>query len=40
MKSGGPWNFRGFRPETRELAREAVRPSDVSVGDWLNSVIR
>jgi localization factor PodJL len=40
MKSGGPWNFRGFRPETRELAREAVRPSDVSVGDWLNNVIR
>jgi localization factor PodJL len=40
MKSGGPWNFRGFRPETRELAREAARPSDVSVGDWLNSVIR
>ena len=40
MKSGGPWNLRGFRPETRELAREAARPSDVSVGDWLNSVIR
>jgi localization factor PodJL len=40
MGSGGPWNFRGFRPETRDTAREAVRPSDVSVGDWLNSVIR
>jgi localization factor PodJL len=36
MRSGGPWNFRGFRPETREAARR----SDLSVGDWLNSVIR
>jgi localization factor PodJL len=40
MRSGGPWNFGGFRPETRGTAREAVRPADVSVGDWLNSVIR
>jgi len=40
MRSGGPWNFGGFRPETRDTAREAARPTDVSVGDWLNSVIR
>jgi len=40
MRSGGPWNFRGYRPETRDAGREAVRPLDVSVGDWLNSVIR
>jgi localization factor PodJL len=40
MRSGGPWNFRGVRPETRDAGREAARPLDVSVGDWLNSVIR
>ena len=40
MKSGGPWNLRGLRPETREAAREAARRSGMSVGEWLNSVIR
>ena len=35
MKSSGPWNFRGLRPQ----AREAARRSGVSVGEWLNSVI-
>ena len=39
MKSGGPWNLRGLRPETREAAREAARRSGMSVGEWLNSVI-
>ena len=40
MKSGGPWNLRGLRPETREAARDAARRSGMSVGEWLNSVIR
>ena len=40
MKSGGPWNLRGLRPEAREAAREAARESGMSVGEWLNSVIR
>jgi localization factor PodJL len=40
MKSGGPWNLRGLRPEAREAAREAARRSGMSVGEWLNSVIR
>jgi localization factor PodJL len=40
MKSGGPWNLRGLRPETREAARDAARRSGVSVGEWLNNVIR
>jgi len=39
MKSGGPWNLRGLRPETREAAREAARRSGMSVGEWLNTVI-
>ncbi|HML07809.1 MAG TPA: hypothetical protein VK430_06730 [Xanthobacteraceae bacterium] len=39
MKSGGPWNLRGLRPQTREVAREAARRSGMSVGEWLNSVI-
>ena len=40
MKSGGPWNLRGLRPETREAARNAARRSGMSVGEWLNSVIQ
>ncbi len=40
MKSGGPWNLRGLRPEAREAAREAARRSGMSVGEWLNAVIR
>ncbi len=40
MKSGGPWNLRGLRPEAREAARAAARRSGTSVGEWLNSVIQ
>ena len=40
MKSGGPWNLRGLRPETRAAAREAARASGMSVGEWLNNVIQ
>ncbi len=40
MKSGGPWNLRGLRPEAREAARSAARRSGMSVGEWLNSVIK
>ena len=40
MKSGGPWNLRGLRPETREAARDAARRHGMSVGEWLNDVIR
>ena len=39
MKSGGPWNLRGLRPETVAAAREAARRSGVSVGEWLNELI-
>ena len=40
MRSGGPWNLRGLRPEARAAAREAARRSGMSVGEWLNTVIR
>jgi localization factor PodJL len=40
MKSGGPWNVRGLRPEMRAAAREAARASGMSVGEWLNNVIQ
>jgi localization factor PodJL len=39
MKSSGPWNLRGLRPEAREAARTAARRSGMSVGEWLNNVI-
>jgi localization factor PodJL len=40
MKSGGPWNLRGLRPAARAAARDAARRSGMSVGEWLNTVIR
>jgi localization factor PodJL len=40
MKSGGPWNLRGLRPEARAAAREAARRNGMSVGEWLNNVIQ
>lgn len=40
MKSGGPWNLRGLLPGVREAARTAARQSGMSVGEWLNSVIK
>jgi hypothetical protein len=39
MKSDGPWNLRGLRPEARASARDAARRSRMSVGEWLNTVI-
>src|SRR6516165_5876005 len=39
MKSGGPWNLRGLRPESVAAAYEAARRSGVSVGEWLNELI-
>lgn len=39
MKSGGLWNLRGLRPETRVAARDAARRSGMSVGEWLNELI-
>src|SRR6516164_2808599 len=39
MKSGGPWNLRGLRPESVAAACKAARQSGVSVGEWLNELI-
>ena len=38
MKSGGPWNLRGTRPDARATARDAAR-SSMSVGEWLDTVV-
>jgi hypothetical protein len=40
MTSVGPWNLKGLRPETVASAREAARRSGMSVGEWLNGLIR
>src|SRR5215469_7628373 len=40
MKSGGPWNLRGLRPQTVEAAHEAARQSGRSLGEWLNDLIQ
>ncbi|HEY4774537.1 MAG TPA: hypothetical protein VIH40_06925, partial [Xanthobacteraceae bacterium] len=39
MKSGGPWQVRGVRPDARETAYEAARRAGQSVGQWLNAAI-
>jgi localization factor PodJL len=39
MKSGGPWNLRGLRPEILAAAHDAARRSGISVGEWLNDLI-
>jgi localization factor PodJL len=40
MKSGGPWNLRGLRPDAREAADDAARRAGISVGEWLNELIQ
>ncbi|MGZ5828914.1 MAG: hypothetical protein ACXWJW_10285 [Xanthobacteraceae bacterium] len=40
MKSGAPWHIKGVHRETVENAREAARRAGMSVGQWLNSVVR
>jgi localization factor PodJL len=40
MTFGGPWNLRGLRPESVDAARVAARRSGMSVGEWLNAIIR
>jgi localization factor PodJL len=38
MKSGGRWNFRGFRSDAGATAQDTARRSGMSVSEWLNSV--
>src|SRR4051812_23739376 len=40
MKSGYPWHVKGVRQRARETAREAARRSGMSVGEWLEEVIK
>src|SRR5438046_311115 len=40
MKSGVPWQVSGVRRDARETAREAARRAGMSVGEWLDTVIR
>jgi localization factor PodJL len=40
MTSGVPWQVEGVRQQARETAQEAARRSGMSVGEWLDSVIR
>jgi hypothetical protein len=40
MKSGCSWDLRGLHPEARAVARKAACRSGMSVGEWLDGVIR
>jgi localization factor PodJL len=40
MTSGGPWHIKGVDRETVDNARAAARRAGMSVGQWLNSVVK
>lgn len=40
MKSGRPWNLSGRRPQAPGAARDTAQKPDVSLGEWLNSVVQ
>jgi localization factor PodJL len=40
MAQNMPWSLKGIDPQVRDAAREAARRSGMSVGEWLESVIR
>ena len=40
MKPGIPWSVKGINSEAREAAKHAARRSGVTLGEWLNTVIR
>ena len=40
MKPGIPWSVKGIDSEAREAAKHAARRSGVTLGEWLNTVIR
>lgn len=40
MKPGIPWSVKGIDNEAREAAKHAARRSGMTLGEWLNTVIR
>jgi localization factor PodJL len=40
MKPGIPWSVKGINDEAREAAKHAARRSGMTLGEWLNTVIR
>jgi localization factor PodJL len=40
MKSGVPWSVKGVEPEAREAAKAKARRAGLTLGAWLNQVIR
>ena len=40
MKPGIPWSVKGINNEAREAAKHAARRSGMTLGEWLNTVIR
>jgi localization factor PodJL len=40
MATSLPWNVKGVDPRTRDAARAAARRAGMSLGEWLDSVIR
>ena len=40
MKPGIPWSVKGIDTEAREAAKYAARRSGMTLGEWLNTVIR
>jgi localization factor PodJL len=40
MTSGAPWSVKGIDPKAREIAKDLARRSGMTLGEWLNQMIR
>ena len=40
MKSNVPWSVKGIDPEARAVAKEAARRANMTLGEWMNQMIR
>lgn len=40
MKSNVPWSVKGIDPEARVVAKAAARKAGMTLGEWMNSMIR
>ena len=40
MKPNVPWSVKGIDPEARAVAKEAARKANMTLGEWMNQMIR
>ena len=40
MTSGAPWSVKGINPRAREIAKDLARKDGMTLGEWINRLIR